>query len=86
LRNVGLRAAGGLLHFGTDSGATLRSVLTLYRAGGADHENLAPEIYAMNLPEFEFEQLLEFVQNGLTDPRAAAELPPFDRPRLGSEQ
>jgi cytochrome c peroxidase len=86
LRNVGLRAAGGLLHFGTESGATLRSVLSLYRAGGAYHENLAPEIYAMNLPEFEFEQLLDFVQNGLTDPRAAAELPPFDRPRLGTER
>jgi hypothetical protein len=40
----------------------------------------------MNLPDFEFEQLLDFVQNGLTDPRVAAELPPFDRPRLGSEQ
>jgi cytochrome c peroxidase len=86
LRNVGLRAAGGLLHFGTDSGATLRSVVSLYRAGGVNYENIAPEVYAMNLPEFEFEQLLEFVQNGLTDPRALAELPPFDRPRLGTER
>jgi len=86
LRNVGLRAAGGLLHSGTGSGATLRSVLGVYRQGGVYHENTAPEILPMNLPEFEFEQLLEFLQNGLTDPRAAAELPPFDRPRLGSEQ
>jgi cytochrome c peroxidase len=86
LRNVGLRAAGGLLHQGTGSGATLRSLLGVYRQGGIYHENTAPEILPMNLPEFEFEQLLEFLQNGLTDPRAAAELPPFDRPRLGSEQ
>jgi cytochrome c peroxidase len=85
LRNVGLRAAGGLLHFGTDSGATLRSVLDVYRQGGTHHEHTDPEILPLNMPDYEFEQLLEFVQNGLTDPRAAAELPPFDRPRLGSE-
>ncbi len=86
LRNVGLRAAGGLLHFGTGNGATLRSVLGVYRQGGTDHENIDPEIRPMNMPDYEFEQLLDFVQNGLTDARAAAELPPFDRPRLGSER
>lgn len=85
LRNVGLRAAGGLLHFATDAGATLRSVLDVYRQGGIHPEHLDPEILPLNLPEFEFEQLLDFLQNGLTDPRVAAELPPFDRPRLGSE-
>lgn len=85
LRNVGLRAAGGLLHFGTGSGATLRSVLDTYRQGGIHHENTDPEIRALNMPDYEFEQLLEFLQNGLTDPRVLSELPPFDRPRLGSE-
>lgn len=85
LRNVGLRAAGGLLHWGTDSGATLRSVLDVYRQGGTHHEHTDAEILSLNMPDYEFEQLLEFLQNGLTDPRAAAELPPFDRPRLGSE-
>jgi cytochrome c peroxidase len=86
LRNVGLRAAGGLLHHGTESGATLRLVLDVYRQGGAHRENVAPEIYPMNLVEFEFQQLLDFVEHGLTDARAADELPPFDRPLLGSEQ
>jgi cytochrome c peroxidase len=86
LRNVGLRAAGGLFHFGTGSGATLRSVLDVYRQGGIHHENTDPEIHSLILADYEFEQLLEFVQNGLTDPRAKAELPPFDRPRLGSEK
>jgi cytochrome c peroxidase len=86
LRNVGLRAAGGLLHFGTGSGATLRSVLGVYRQGGIHHQNISPEIHTLNLPDFEVEQLLAFVEHGLTDPRASAELPPFDRPRLGSEQ
>jgi cytochrome c peroxidase len=86
LRNVGLRAPGGLLHFATGTGATLRSVLDVYRQGGVFFDNIDPEIHTLNMPEFEFLQLLEFVQNGLTDPRAAAELPPFDRPRLASEE
>ena len=86
LRNAALRAQGGLLHFGTEDGRTLRSVLSVYRQGGIHLENLDPDILPMNLPEFEFEQLLLFLENGLTDPRARAELPPFDRPRLRSEQ
>jgi cytochrome c peroxidase len=86
LRNVALRADGGLLHFGTDSGASLRSVLSVYRQGGIYFENLDADIHTLNLPDFEVEQLLELLQNGLTDPRARAELPPFDRPRLRSEQ
>jgi len=85
LRNVGLRAAGGLLHHGADNGATLLSVLSTYRQGGVFHENTDPEIHDLNMPEYEFRQLLEFVQNGLTDPRARDELPPFDRPHLRSE-
>ena len=86
LRNVNLRAKSGLLHSGTGTGATLHSVLATYRQGGTHHENTDPEILPLNMPDYEFEQLLEFVQIGLTDPRAKAELPPFDRPRLGSEQ
>jgi cytochrome c peroxidase len=85
LRNVGLRAAGGLLHFGSGNAATLRSVLDVYRQGGVQHDHIDPDILPMNVPDYEFEQLLDFLQNGLTDPRTAAELPPFDRPRLGSE-
>jgi cytochrome c peroxidase len=86
LRNVGLRADGGLLHNGTGNGATLLSVLSAYREGGVFHENTDPEIEVLNLREYEFQQLLEFVQNGLTDPRVRDELPPFDRPRLRSER
>ena len=86
LRNVGLRAAGGLLHHGTGGGATLLSVLSAYREGGVFHENTDPEIEVLNMREYEFQQLLDFVQNGLTDPRVRDELPPFDRPRLRSER
>jgi cytochrome c peroxidase len=85
LRNVGLRAASGLLHYGTGNAATLRSVLDVYRQGGVEHDHIDPDILPMNVPDYEFEQLLDFLQHGLTDPRAASELPPFDRPRLGSE-
>lgn len=85
LRNVGLRAAAGLLHSGAGSGANLRAVVSLYRQGGLFHEQLDPEIRTLNLADFEVEQLLDFLQNGLTDERARDELPPFDRPRLGSE-
>lgn len=86
LRNVGLRAAGGLLHWGAGSGATLGSVMDVYRQGGIHLEHVDPDIHSMNMPDFEFEQLMDFVQNGLDDPRARDELPPFDRPILGSEQ
>jgi cytochrome c peroxidase len=86
LRNVGLRAPGGLLHHGTGNGATLLSVLSAYREGGVFHENTDPEIEVLNMREYEFLQLLDFVENGLTDPRARDELPPFDRPRLSSER
>lgn len=85
LRNVGLRAAGGLLHFGAGNAATLRSVLDVYRQGGTQHEHTDPDILPLNMPDYEFEQLLDFVQNGLIDARVAAEQPPFDHPRLSSE-
>jgi hypothetical protein len=29
--------------------------------------------------------MVDFMRHGLTDPRVAAELSPFDRPKLGSE-
>jgi hypothetical protein len=29
--------------------------------------------------------LVDFIENGLTDPRLAARAPPFDRPTLASE-
>lgn len=91
LRNVGLRAAGGLLHTGAGIGGSLESVIDVYVQGGLRDD---PEVSAvpitqsvepLDLTEQEVEDLIDFLSNGLTDPRVAAELPPFDRPRLGSE-
>jgi hypothetical protein len=91
LRNVGLRVAGGLLHTGTGPGGSLESVLETYVQGGLRED---PEVAAVPITESiephdlrqeEVDDLLDFLVGGLTDPRVAAELPPFERPRLGSE-
>lgn len=91
LRNVGLRVNGGLLHNGAGLGASLESVIDTYVKGGLrdDPDVLAVPITAsiqpLNLSEQEVADLIDFLAHSLTDPRVAAELPPFDRPQLGSE-
>jgi cytochrome c peroxidase len=91
LRNVGLREPFGLLHTGTGLGASLDSIVLTYVAGGLRDDpevSLAPiteSIEPLDLSEEEIAALIEFMRFGLTDPRVAAELPPFDRPRLQSE-
>jgi cytochrome c peroxidase len=91
LRNVGLRVAGGLLHTGAGIGSSLESVIETYVQGGLRDD---PEVSAvpitesiepLDLSQDEIHDLIDFLAHGLTDPRVAAELPPFDRPRLGSE-
>jgi hypothetical protein len=39
----------------------------------------------LNLTTTEQADLVDFLRNGLTDPRVQAEQFPFDRPKLGSE-
>lgn len=91
LRNVGLRVPGGLLHTGAGIGDSLESVIDVYVKGGLRDD---PEVAAvpitqsvepLDLTQSEIDDLIDFLAHGLTDPRVAAELPPFDRPRLGSE-
>jgi cytochrome c peroxidase len=91
LRNVGLRVQGGLLHTGAGVGSSLESVIDTYVQGGLRDD---PEVVAvpitesvepLDLTQDEIDDLIDFLVHGLTDPRVAAELPPFDRPRLGSE-
>ncbi len=74
LRNVGLRPA--FFDNGDASKPTLRSVFDHYATVG---------IAAPWTPS-QKGQVRAFLANGLTDPRVAAELPPFDRPRLNSER
>jgi cytochrome c peroxidase len=91
LRNVGLRIAGGLLHTGAGIGASLESVIETYIQGGLVDDSevtsvpITATIEPLDLTEDEVQDLIDFLVNGLTDPRVAAELPPFDRPTLASE-
>ncbi len=85
LRNVGLREAGGLLHTGSSHGADLMAVMLAYQAPPNLGENVDPLVTPLTLTTEEIEALIDFMRAGLTDPRAQAELPPFDRPKLGSE-
>lgn len=82
LRNGGLRSRfmhnGGL--------ADLTEVVDFYNEGGRFRENLDPRIFPRGLEPIEIAQIVDFLENGLTDPRVAAELPPFDRPTLRSER
>jgi cytochrome c peroxidase len=91
LRNVGLREPFGLLHTGAGPGTSLETVVLTYMAGGLREDPeiigvpIAESIEPLDLSEQEVADLIEFMRTGLTDPRVAQELPPLDRPRLGSE-
>lgn len=82
LRNVALRAP----YFHNGSMATLGNVVDFYALGGRFHVNQDPMVF--NIPgQLSAQDRLDIVSflHTLTDPRVAAELPPFDRPRLWSE-
>ncbi|MBK9386330.1 MAG: hypothetical protein IPN34_16075 [Planctomycetes bacterium] len=83
LRNVGLSST----FFHNGGKRTLAEVIEFYRIGG---EFPGPNLDVRFSPAFlspaERADLVEFLRDGLTDPRVAAELPPFDRPRLASER
>jgi cytochrome c peroxidase len=81
LRNVGLRAP--FFHNGRK--ATLTDVLNFYAIGGEFFDNQDPAINPLALSPLQISQIVDFLQNGLTDPRVAQGLPPFDRPTLHGE-
>ena len=80
LRNVELR--GPFMHNGRLS--TLEDVIEFYNRGGDfDAPNINRNvIHPMELSIEDKTSLLAFLKRPLTDPRVAAELPPFDRPAL----
>ena len=86
LRNVGLREAGGIFHHASNNGNSIDQVVAFYNNGGLFNENLDPLIQSLNLTTQERLDLVDFVRNGLTDPRVANETFPFDRPTLYSER
>jgi cytochrome c peroxidase len=85
LRNVGLRAAGGMMHSGAGNGATMDLVMNTYNMGGLFKNNLDEEMLMLNLTQDEVDKLINFMVNGLTDPRVINRVPPFDSPKLSTE-
>jgi cytochrome c peroxidase len=81
LRNVGLRAP----YFHNGGKATLTDVVNFYNIGGEFFDNQDPAINPLGLSALQISQIVDFLQNGLTDPRVAQGLAPFDRPTLHSE-
>jgi len=83
-RNAGLREASGLLHDGVAPGNSLEDLIAAYNKKPVRNVHFCR--VELNLTEAEQADLVEFVRNGLTDPRAANEEAPFDRPKLVSEK
>jgi hypothetical protein len=90
-----LREAAGLLHDGRNPAgggsarvavAALESVVRAYNNPPNLNTNTHPGMIApLGLTEEEIRDLVDFLRNGLTDPRVAQEKFPFDRPKLSSE-
>ena len=82
LRNVGLKTR--FMHNGQFT--NLAAVVGFYDADPPHFlDNLDPLILPINIPPPARADLTDFLQNALTDPRVANQQPPFDRPRLASE-
>ncbi|MGB0951626.1 MAG: cytochrome-c peroxidase [Planctomycetota bacterium] len=89
LRNAGLRTR--YFHNGSelilDNGPAPGGVDMVYiNGGGAFRDNLDPLLVPLaGRPGINMQQIMDFVANGLTDPRVENALPPFDKPTLFSE-
>jgi len=82
IRNAKLR--GHLFHNG--SAETVRDVVEFYSRGGDFNDgNLDPNILVLDLTEQEIDGLVEFIEDGMTDPRVENREFPFSRPTLRSE-
>lgn len=90
LRNAGLRER--FFHNGSenvlDNGPAPGGVDMIYiNGGGPFPDNRDPLLVPLaGRPGVNMQQIMDFVGNGLTDPRVAAGLPPFDKPTLFSER
>ncbi len=90
LRNVGLRAS--LMHTGTITGVPDALDFYLQARGHRfftdDQDGIPPDgaaLATIRIPPDARADIIAFLSTGLTDPRAAAEEFPFDRPTLASE-
>ncbi|MCA8952851.1 MAG: hypothetical protein KDE27_25300, partial [Planctomycetes bacterium] len=82
LRNVGLRRS--YMHDGRFT--SVPQVFGFYLGGGGPFlDNKDPLLVPLMVPPPAANDLIDFVTNGLTDPRVAAGTAPFDRPTLRSQ-
>ncbi|MEL6311454.1 MAG: cytochrome c peroxidase, partial [Pseudomonadota bacterium] len=80
LRNVGIKPT--FMHTGEFT--TLPEIMAFYRGPGATGNNRDPLLPVAFPPPVEA-QVIDFMENALTDPRVANETFPFDRPTLRAE-
>ena len=84
LRNIALTAP----YFHNGGQLTLEQVVEFYNRGGDFPDGYAqiplidPNIVPLGLTEQEKTDLVDFLRNGLTDPRVVAQSAPFDHPSL----
>jgi len=83
LRNVALTAP----YFHNGSQLTLEQVVEFYNRGGdfntvEEVKYMDPDIELLGLTAQEKIDLVDFLRNGLTDPRTVAQSAPFDHPQL----
>jgi hypothetical protein len=83
LRNVALTAP----YFHNGSQLTLEQVVEFYNRGGdfntvEEVKYMDPDIELLGLTAQEKIDLVDFLRNGLTDPRTVAQAAPFDHPQL----
>lgn len=82
LRNVGLK--NRFMH--TGQLADLNAVINFYGNGAAQFPDNRDPIMPVGVPPQVRPALIDFLSNGLRDPRVAAQTFPFDRPTLHSER
>jgi|SRR5450432_377076 len=83
LRNVALTAP----YFHNGGQLTLEQVVEYYNRGGdfntvAEVKNMDPDIEILGLTLQDKQDLVDFLRNGLTDPRTVKQSAPFDHPQL----
>ncbi len=82
LRNVGIKPS----YMHTGQFQNLNAVLGFYAGPGAPGNNNRDPLLPVAIPVPQRPAVVDFLENGLTDPRVAAEQFPFDRPTLHAEQ
>ena len=81
LRNVGLKPT--FMHTGIFT--TLNQVIAFYANGPGQFPNNRSPLLPIGLPPPNVPQVVDFLANGLTDPRVRDEQFPFDRPQLHAD-